>query len=286
MTVVINLIGAAGTGESTLALGLVSLLKKNHQHAEYVPEYVKQMAWEGRKTTHYDGPSIFGAQWKSESVLYGKLDYVVTDAPVFMPAFYETLHCGTHHLLPAVQSWMHQAEKDGVTYLNFLLGPVSSVYDQRGRYQDKETSDREGELLRAWLAAIGVTFTALPGTDPDSRAQLILDALGLNFNAEKEACNVPLRESPIELATQSLPGYHLQPIPKGEFGEISKIREELDELEDAKVQGVKLMELIELSDLIGAVDGYLKKHHPGTSMDDLTQMAGVTKRAFENGHRK
>lgn len=80
-------------------------------------------------------------------------------------------------------------------------------------------------------------------------------------------------------------GYHLNKIEKGELGEISKIQEELDELKDAREQGVKLMELIELSDLIGAVELYLKKYHEGTSLDDLIKMKDVTKRAFENGRR-
>lgn len=80
-------------------------------------------------------------------------------------------------------------------------------------------------------------------------------------------------------------GYHLTKIEKGQLGEISKIQEELDELKDAKTQGVKLMELIELSDLIGAVELYLNKHHSGTTLDDLIKMKDVTKRAFENGRR-
>jgi hypothetical protein len=45
------------------------------------------------------------------------------------------------------------------------------------------------------------------------------------------------------------------------------------------------MELIELSDLIGAVELYLKKYHEGTTLDDLIKMKDVTKRAFENGRR-
>ena len=81
------------------------------------------------------------------------------------------------------------------------------------------------------------------------------------------------------------PGYHLKPIEKGVLGELSKIREELDEAVDAQEQGVAVMVLVELSDLVGAVEAYLIKHHPGTTLEDLQKMAAVTRRAFQSGRR-
>lgn len=81
------------------------------------------------------------------------------------------------------------------------------------------------------------------------------------------------------------PGYHLEVIEKGILGELSKIEEELAELKDARAQGVRIMELVELSDLIGAVEAYLEKNHPDTSIFDLMRMSDVTKRAFRNGRR-
>lgn len=79
--------------------------------------------------------------------------------------------------------------------------------------------------------------------------------------------------------------YHVQPIPTGEYGEISKIEEELLELKDAKNQGVKIMELCELSDLLGAIEGYLERHHPSMTLHDLIAMQKTTRRAFESGAR-
>lgn len=80
-------------------------------------------------------------------------------------------------------------------------------------------------------------------------------------------------------------GYHIHQISKGVYGELSKIQEELDELRDAEAQGIKILALVELSDLYGAVDQYLKQHHPGVTMDDLRDMAAVTHRAFQQGVR-
>lgn len=80
-------------------------------------------------------------------------------------------------------------------------------------------------------------------------------------------------------------GYHLTEPKRGVFGELSKVYEEIDELHDAEEQGATLMLIQELSDVIGAIEGYLKKHHPSITLDDLIKMKNITKRAFKSGAR-
>ncbi len=78
-------------------------------------------------------------------------------------------------------------------------------------------------------------------------------------------------------------GYHLTEITKGVLGELSKIQEELDELKDAEAQNSKVMIGCELSDLYGAIEAYAEKYN--LSMDDLSNMSEITKRAFAKGER-
>jgi hypothetical protein len=87
--------------------------------------------------------------------------------------------------------------------------------------------------------------------------------------------------------TQAQPsfGYHKRMIAKGTLGEVSKIREELEELEDAVEQKAEIMALVELSDLYGAMEAYLQRHHPSLDMKDLAIMAAITQRAFQSGRR-
>lgn len=80
--------------------------------------------------------------------------------------------------------------------------------------------------------------------------------------------------------------YHLRDIPRGEYGKPSKIVEECHEFVDALEQGCSLMALQELSDMMGAMQGYLDRYHPGMHVSDLYVMAEITKRAFESGARK
>jgi len=79
-------------------------------------------------------------------------------------------------------------------------------------------------------------------------------------------------------------GYHKRSITKGKIGEFSKIEEEMQELLDAHEQGIKVMELIELSDLLGAIEAYIKKHD--LTLADLVAMMEKTKEAFKDGTRK
>lgn len=80
-------------------------------------------------------------------------------------------------------------------------------------------------------------------------------------------------------------GYHNNIIKRGEVGELSKIFEEIEEVKDANEQGVELMVLLELSDVIGAIELYLEKHHPSLSLEDILKMSSITQRAFTNGGR-
>lgn len=81
-------------------------------------------------------------------------------------------------------------------------------------------------------------------------------------------------------------GYHVTEIPKGTVGETSKIDEELAEFHDALLQDNQIMAVLELSDLLGAIEAWLEKHHPSISLKDLITMKAATRRAFQDGSRK
>ena len=79
-------------------------------------------------------------------------------------------------------------------------------------------------------------------------------------------------------------GYHLKEINKGEYGEFSKIQEEIEELLDAHQQDNRVLEIIEFSDLLGAIEAYVKKNN--LTLAQLISMMELTKQAFIEGDRK
>ena len=80
-------------------------------------------------------------------------------------------------------------------------------------------------------------------------------------------------------------GWHLTEITKGNLGAPSKILEECEEFLDACDQELPILILWELSDLIGAIDAYLKQFHPSISIEDLINHAKKNSQMFKDGVR-
>ena len=78
-------------------------------------------------------------------------------------------------------------------------------------------------------------------------------------------------------------GYHISKIPKGVIGEFSKITEEYEELLDAHNQKDSILELCEITDLIGAIEEYLKNFN--ITLEDAIKFSNKTKQAFKENKR-
>src|SRR5579864_7162545 len=103
-TTILNVYGGPGSGKSTSAAYLYYLLKCKGENAELVREYVKEWSWEKRPITAYDEIYFLGKQVRHESLLFGKVKWIVTDAPVYMTAYYANLYCS-----PVLASGIQQA---------------------------------------------------------------------------------------------------------------------------------------------------------------------------------
>lgn len=57
------------------------------------------------------------------------------------------------------------------------------------------------------------------------------------------------------------PGYHVNVIDKGVYGQFSKVAEEFQEVQDAWEQNCSIMALVELSDMLGAMEAYYVDFH-------------------------
>ena len=85
---VINLVGGPGAGKTTTALGVVAALKAKGVEAEFVPEYARELTFEGAisTTTQFD---ILAEQFKRLWRLMGTgIEYAVTDSPLLLQLAY------------------------------------------------------------------------------------------------------------------------------------------------------------------------------------------------------
>lgn len=183
-TNVISLYAGSGAGKSTTAADLYAKMKQLGLHVELVREYVKDWAWDGRKIGIYDQVYIFGKQAHAESKLYDIVDYIVTDSPVLLGAFYEEYYHKVQIVRPAVLNFLREAEARGVQYFNYFL-ERNKPFDPRGRYETEDQARNIDVALKSWLNKINMPFTAVSVSDRE-RTGYILSSLSLTTAAEHQ----------------------------------------------------------------------------------------------------
>jgi nicotinamide riboside kinase len=176
MSKVINLYGGPGTGKSTSAAYLFYLLKSQGKNAELVREYVKDWAWEGRNISTYDQIYLLGKQVRRESLLYGKVDYIVTDAPVMLGIYYASKFSPlsvSEGVRAQTLSYYRQAAEDGHTHYHVFL-ERSKPYNSAGRFQTEDQAKNIDNGVYGMLADLRIPFVKC-GTDRENLDQLLTD---------------------------------------------------------------------------------------------------------------
>jgi hypothetical protein len=178
-TTVINLYGGSGVGKSTVAALLFAQMKIQGLHVELVREYVKLWAWSGKQVRPTDQIYLLGKQSAYESLLYGKVDYIVTDSPVMLAGAYSEWHSGEagRYVTDAANSYYDVSVADGsVRYLDYVLHR-DGAFDPRGRYETAEKAAEFDEFLKDYLARNGKTFTILHGSETQKARAACVHAL-------------------------------------------------------------------------------------------------------------
>jgi len=177
MTIVINLLGGPGSGKSTLAAELYAKMKHKGLKVEMVREVAKEWAWEGRAIGAFDQMAILGEQIKRESSLYGKVDYIITDSPVLLGAFYFQHNHKEDFMSTMVFDYYSYSRNRDVTFKNFKLIRTKN-YEKDGRYETKEQALSIDAALTDFLVYWDYPYQNLINVQTNS-ADDILEELGL-----------------------------------------------------------------------------------------------------------
>ena len=160
MTILINFIGQPSSGKTSLSAKLFARLKELELDAEYVSEYVKGWAWEERTVGKFDQFYIFGKETHNQSKLFNKVDYVISDSPVMLTAFYHFYYNHDNALKEVCKDFYEMADEEGVKVINFFL-PRKKKYNPKGRFQTQEQADQLAKDLLAWLDNEGYEYEIL-----------------------------------------------------------------------------------------------------------------------------
>lgn len=174
MTRVIDIIGGSGLGKSTTACGLFYHMKLKSYHCEIVTEFVKRLAWQGRKITALDQLYITGQQTQSENILYGKVDWIITDSPVLLSGIYDSYYNKRNSVAHTVLDFLNESKIKHHYYLLQRTKP----FDDRGRYETEEQAKEIDSFTKQKLLEWNIPFTEVICKDED-RVNYIMENLSL-----------------------------------------------------------------------------------------------------------
>jgi hypothetical protein len=149
-TLLVNLFGGPGTGKSTMMAHLFSELKFQNIDCEMAPEYAKEIVWEESHKRFDSQLLIMGEQFHRINRLYGKVDVIITDAPLLNFLLF------IDPSLPTYQKLVVE-EANKFNHINIFLKRVKP-YNSNGRYQSEDEAKDMDKKLAEVLSDKDISF--------------------------------------------------------------------------------------------------------------------------------
>ena len=153
-TIVINLLGGAGVGKSTITALTFGKLKDAGVDCEMASEFAKELVWEQRHETFKDELYIFAKQAHRLFRLNGKVDVVITDRPLILTCFYAQND-------KVLSNFCYDRFCQYENY-NYLLTRVKK-YNPNGRNQTEDEARADDIAIKSVLASYDIDYTEVPG---------------------------------------------------------------------------------------------------------------------------
>jgi nicotinamide riboside kinase len=157
LKLLVNLLGAPGTGKSLMAAQLFARLKWEGYNCELATEYAKELVWHHRNETMKDELYLFAKQNHKLVMLRDKVDIVVTDRPVILSALYNEMYGDNskefHDLVVL--------EANKYPNMNLLLNRTSP-YEPEGRMQSEQESNDMKRKITTLLESSNQSYIEMP----------------------------------------------------------------------------------------------------------------------------
>lgn len=160
-TLVISFVGASGSGKSTASFGATYMMKKKGISVEYVPEFAKDLFYNGLLGKYIPNQSyIISEQYKRIYDLLGQVDFIVTDAGIEISA----LHASYESKEVENLAWYLRNKTKQVTI--FIERDEEKVpFETKGRTESEAESRLFGIKLEEYMRNNHASFFKVKGSD-------------------------------------------------------------------------------------------------------------------------
>jgi len=154
--ITINLFAGPGSGKSTSAAAIFSLLKMHDVNAELITEFAKDLTWEERHRTLTNQYYVWGKQHHRMWRIKDQVEVMVTDSPLLLGLIYgkNNASCFNETVLNSFNE-----EFDNMNY--FLVR--MKKFNPKGRNQTKEESEELDNEVSAMLERNAIMYQAVLG---------------------------------------------------------------------------------------------------------------------------
>lgn len=145
MTKVINLFGGPNTGKSTTAAGLFYVMRLEQYDCELVTEYPKELVLNKQFDILSQQALVTQEQFRRQFIFDGKTDYIITDSPTVLGAYY--MRNGSRSLKKFLIDQFNESDN-----LNFFLENDGDIpFKTNGRHLSSEESKIASRDIRSML---------------------------------------------------------------------------------------------------------------------------------------
>lgn len=181
-TIVINFTGGPGAGKSFMATRLVSNLKERGISCEYVPEFAKDLVWEGRMSELNDQLYVLANQNHMLLRVKDKVNVIVVDSPIILSMYYNKV--SSHYNTSVFDKLVLDSYNnfDNIVYYVKRNHP----YVREGRYQTEEESEVVCDKIKQMLDDNGIKYkTIISGSESANEITDFIEKFIKMYGAEK-----------------------------------------------------------------------------------------------------
>lgn len=151
-TLVVNIFGGPGAGKSILMAHLFAHLKRKSISTEMALEFAKEVVWQQPEARILNNQIfVFGEQHNRIHRLLGKVDVIITDAPIINSILYDPDNNEDFHSLVLT-------EHNKLNSVNILCERTRPYEGGEGRIQDEAGAIEVDKRIRSILLEEGITF--------------------------------------------------------------------------------------------------------------------------------